>query len=140
MSPSSNYVNISRPYKLKEDGFNWADYRARTMDHLKGKGLRSHLNGRVTKPVELVERWSEPLNKAFFYKPTDLTFDEPLEIEEVEKFEQLATEYDRKEGLGSHILNNTIPMSVYREIRHLPTLAAKWEVLQNMFEHRGNVV
>ncbi|KAJ2929484.1 hypothetical protein H1R20_g7604, partial [Candolleomyces eurysporus] len=140
MSPASDTPSFSKPYKLKEDGSNWAVYRDRTTDHLKGKGLRSHLNGRVSKPIELNERYSESLNKFFFYLPSDDDFENPLESADVDKYELLAAEYDRNEGLGSDVLNNTIPTPIYREIHHLPTLALKWRALQAMFEHRGNTV
>ncbi|KAJ2921695.1 hypothetical protein H1R20_g15406, partial [Candolleomyces eurysporus] len=140
MSPASDTPSFSKLYKLKEDGSNWAVYRDRTIDHLKGKGLRSHLNSRVTKPIELTERYSESLNKFFFYLPSDIDFENPLESADVDKYEQLASDYDRNKGLGSDVLNNTIPTAIYREIHHLPTLATKWRALQAMFEHRGNTV
>jgi hypothetical protein len=140
MSPGSDTVNITKLYRLKEDGSNWAVYRDRTTDYLKSKGLRSHLNGRVTKPIEVVEKWDESLSRTIFYKPDDTKFENPIALSDVAKYEESASEYDRLEGIGSDVLNNTIPTSIYREIHHFSTLAKKWKALQAMFEHRGNVV
>ncbi|KAJ2911382.1 hypothetical protein MD484_g9032, partial [Candolleomyces efflorescens] len=140
MSPTSDSVSITKLYKLKEDGSNWAVYRDRTSDYLKSKGLRSHLNRRVTKPIEVIEVWDDELSKTIFYKPDDPKHENPIALTNVLKYEELASKYDRLEGIGSDVLNNTIPASIYREIHHLNSLARKWKALSLMFEHRGNVV
>ncbi|RXW11752.1 hypothetical protein EST38_g14103 [Candolleomyces aberdarensis] len=125
MSPGSDAVNISKLYRLKEDGTNWAAYRDRTTDHLKLKGLRSHLNGRVRKPVEIVERVNELTNAFQYFNPSDAAFAAPLSADDIEKFEVAACEYDKNEGVGSDVLNNTLPTSIYREIQTFKTLAEK---------------
>ncbi|KAJ2911504.1 hypothetical protein MD484_g8911, partial [Candolleomyces efflorescens] len=140
MSPASNSVSITKLYKLKEDGSNWAVYRDRTSDYLKLKGLRSHLNGRVTKPIKVVKVWDDKLSKTIFYKPDDTKHKNPITLTDVLKYEELASEYDQLEGIGSDVLNNTIPASIYCEIHHLNSLSRKWKALTLMFEHRGNVV
>ncbi|RXW12896.1 hypothetical protein EST38_g12957 [Candolleomyces aberdarensis] len=140
MSPAGDSLSISKLYKLKEDGSNWAVYRDRTTDYLKGKGLRCHLNGRVKKPIEVVERINESTNATQFFNPTDIAFATPLSDEAVEKLEDAACDYDKNEGIGSDVLNNTLPTSIYRKIQTCRTLAEKWSALQAMFEHRGNVV
>ncbi|RXW11527.1 hypothetical protein EST38_g14328 [Candolleomyces aberdarensis] len=140
MSPGSDAVNLSKLYRLKEDGSNWAAYRDRTTDHLKGKGLRSHLNGRVKKPIEIVERFNNSTNAIQYFQPSDAAFATPLTDDDIEKFEVAACEYDKNEGIGSDVLNNTLPTSIYREIQTYKTLAEKWSALSSMFEHRGNVV
>ncbi|KAJ2923795.1 hypothetical protein H1R20_g13297, partial [Candolleomyces eurysporus] len=140
MSPDSDSITIAKLYRLKEDGSNWAVYRDRTTDYLKSKGLRSHLNGRVKEPIEIVERINESTNTIQFFKPDDTAFATPLSDKDVGKLEDAACEYDKNQGLGSDVLNNTVPTSIYREIHHLTTLAAKWKALHDMFEHRGNVV
>ncbi|RXW15910.1 hypothetical protein EST38_g9944, partial [Candolleomyces aberdarensis] len=140
MSPAGDSLSISKLYKLKEDGSNWAVYRDRTTDYLKGKGLRCHLNGRVKKPIEVVERINVSTNATQFFNPTDIAFATPLSDEAVEKLEDAACDYDKNEGIGSDVLNNTLPTSIYREIQTCRTLAEKWSALQAMFEHRGNVV
>ena len=135
MSPDSDTVNITKLYRLKDNGSNWAVYRNRTTAYLKSKGLRSHLNGRVMKPVELVERYSTMLNTIYFYTPSDTEFDNPLTNTEVQCFEDLATAYDRNEGLDTDVLNNTLPPHIMREISHLPTLFEMWKALHGTFEH-----
>ncbi|RXW12313.1 hypothetical protein EST38_g13542 [Candolleomyces aberdarensis] len=87
MSPGSDAVNVSMLYRLKEDGTNWAAYRDRTTDHLKSKGLRSHLNGRVRKPVEIIERVNESTNAFQYFNPSDTAFATPLSADNIEKFE-----------------------------------------------------
>jgi hypothetical protein len=140
MSPDSDSITIAKLYRLKDDGSNWAVYRDCTTDYLKSKGLHSHLDGCVTKPIEVVKKWDKSLFKTIFYKPDDTKFENPIALSDVAKYEESASEYDRLEGIGSDILNNTISTSVYCEIHHLPTLAAKWKTLHTMFEHRGNIV
>ncbi|KAJ2918787.1 hypothetical protein MD484_g1572, partial [Candolleomyces efflorescens] len=139
MSPDADGT-VTKLYKLKDDGSNWAVYRDRTMDLLKGKGLRSHLNGRVTKPVEPMEIWDAGTKKTRWFRSDDPNFETPLSIAEVNVLEEAAAEYDKREGIGSDIINNSIPSSVYREIYKHSTLHAKWEALSEMFEHRGNTV
>jgi hypothetical protein len=65
---------------------------------------------------------------------------DPLSSIAVDHYETKATKYDKNEGIGSDILNNSIPTTVYREIHHLLTLCKKWSALCEMFEHRGNTV
>ncbi|KAJ2929035.1 hypothetical protein H1R20_g8058, partial [Candolleomyces eurysporus] len=70
----------------------------------------------------------------------DTAFATPLLADDIERFEVAASEYDKNEGVGSDVLNNTLPTSIYREIQTFKTLAEKWSALSSMFEHRGNVV
>ncbi|KAJ2936697.1 hypothetical protein H1R20_g406, partial [Candolleomyces eurysporus] len=140
MSPGSDTVNITKLYQLKKDGFNWAVYRDRTTDYLKSKGLRSHLNGHVRKPTEIVEHFNELTNVIQFFRPDNTAFATPLLAKDVAKFEDSTCDYNKNEGIGSDVLNNTLPTSIYCEIQTHQTLAKKWSALQAMFKHRGNIV
>ncbi|RXW13584.1 hypothetical protein EST38_g12270 [Candolleomyces aberdarensis] len=140
MSPAGDSLSISKLYKLKEDGSNCAVYRGGTTDYLKGKGLHCHLNGRVKKPIEVIECINESTKATQFFNPTDTAFTTPLSDKAVEKLEDAACDYDKNEGIGSDVLNNTLPTSIYRKIQTCRTLAEKWSALQAMFEHRGNIV
>ncbi|KAJ2934237.1 hypothetical protein H1R20_g2849, partial [Candolleomyces eurysporus] len=117
MSLSSDTVNITKLYRLKEDGSNWVVYQDHTTDYLKSKGLRSHLNGGIRKPTEIIECFNELTNIIQFFRPDDTAFATPLSAEDVTKFKDSACNYDKNEGISSNILDNMLPTSIYCKVQ-----------------------
>ncbi|TFK37947.1 hypothetical protein BDQ12DRAFT_723706 [Crucibulum laeve] len=134
MGPVSDTIKVTKLLKLKENGSNWSTYKDQTMTHLNSKGLHQYVLGTAIVPISIIKCEGQ------FYSPSDVKHKEPLLSSAIDHFKNTVTDYLKNEGVSCNILKTTVPHTVYHQLRHLPTLAEKWNKLCKIYEHQGNTV
>ncbi len=127
MSSGSSIKILSLP-KLQTNGENWVTYKERLRNHLTSKGLVRHINGTAKKPVE-VEIINDKTHKKG--SPTPMTNDE------LETYYDLFTDYEQKEAQVRNVIYETIPKSVFLQVKGQPTASKVIDKLVAIFEHKG---
>jgi hypothetical protein len=125
---SGSSIKISSLPKLQANGENWVTYKERLRNHLTSKGLVRHVNGTAKKPAE-VEIINDKVHKKG--KPT------PMDDDELETYYDSVADYEQKEAQVRDVIYETIPKSVFLQVKGQPTASKVIDKLVAIFEQKG---
>jgi len=125
---SSSSVKISLLLKLQANGENWVTYKERLRNHLTSKGLLRHVNGTAKKPVEV-----EVINDKTHQKGKTA----PMTDDELEEYYTSFADFEQKEAQVRDIIYETIPKSVFLQVKGQATAAKVIDKLVVIFEQKG---
>jgi hypothetical protein len=113
---SSNVLSVSR---LKDDGSNWVDYKAKAKMALGLKGLLWHIEGTAVAPVP-----SALEAGAVVLRPGVLATEDEIEVRE-----KKINDFEQKEYMARHIIQSTVSPRVAALIR-LKTTSEMWTIVK----------
>ncbi|KAF9257638.1 hypothetical protein L218DRAFT_811859, partial [Marasmius fiardii PR-910] len=131
---SSTLKLVHRLPTFLEDGGNWSSYKSRIENHAISKGLRRHLVGMAKRPKFEIEMGDD----GKWYKVGDTLL--ALSDEVAEKTEDEWEDYYKKEAQTREFIYETVPQSIFIQIRDLPSAAAVWKKITSICEDRGSLI
>jgi hypothetical protein len=127
MSSDSSIKILSLP-KLQANGENWVMYKERLRNHLTSKGLIRHVNGTAKKPAEV-----EVINDKVHKKGNPV----PMDDDELETYYDSFADYEQKEVQVRDVIYETIPKTIFLQVKGQPTAAKVIGKLLSIFEQKG---